>query len=393
MDIFEESLEFHKKLKGKIALASKVSIKNRHDLSLAYTPGVAEACREIAKNPEALWDVGSRSNWVAVITDGSAILGLGDLGPAASIPVMEGKCVLFKEFADIDAFPIALKTRDIDEFVRTVKELSLSFGAVNLEDIAAPRCFEIEERLKKELDIPVMHDDQHGTAIVVTAGLINALTLTNRSFETAKVVVSGAGAAGTAITKMLVARGVRDILIVDSKGIIGPKRGDISGVKKELVGITNPEGREGALKDAMHGRNVFIGVSAPNLVTEEMVRSMEKDSIVFALANPTPEIMPDLAKKAGAKVVATGRSDFPNQINNVLAYPGVYRGVLDARAPHITDAMKHAAATALAKYVKNPSPELIIPDALDKGVVRAVAEAVKSAVRLDRAFDANVSVV
>ena len=380
MDIFEESLQFHKKNKGKISIASKVPLNDRHDLSLAYTPGVAEASREIARNPEAIWDVTSRGNWVAVITDGSAVLGLGDIGPAASMPVMEGKCILFKEFAGIDAFPIALKTRDIDEFVREVKDLSLSFGAINLEDIAAPRCFEIEERLKKESDIPVMHDDQHGTAVVVTAGLINALALTGRTFASTKFLINGAGAAGVAILKILIAFGAADIVVADSKGVIGPKRTDLAPYKKDILAITNKEGIDGPLAEALSGRDVFIGVSVANVLTGDMVKQMAKDPIIFALANPTPEIMPDLAKAAGAAIVATGRSDFPNQVNNVLAYPGIFRGTLDIRAKQITEEMKKAAAKALAGYVKNPSYDMIIPDALDKGVVPIVAEAVRKAV-------------
>lgn len=379
MDIFQESLEFHKKNRGKIAIASKVPVNNHHDLSLVYTPGVAEPSREVAKHPEALWDLTSKGNWVAVITDGSSVLGLGDIGPAASLPVMEGKAALFKEFADIDAFPIALKTRDIGIFVETVKQISLSFGAINLEDIAAPRCFEIEERLKAELDIPVMHDDQHGTAVVVTAALTNAFAITGRTFETAKVIVNGAGAAGVAITKMLVAFSVKDILIADRKGIIGPQRSDLSEAKKSLLQITNSGGLDGTLTEGMRGRDVFIGVSVGNVVTKDMIAGMAKDPIVFALANPTPEIMPDLAQEAGAAIVATGRSDFPNQVNNVLAYPGIFRGALDVRARQITEPMKHAAVKALASYVVNPNAGAIIPDALDKGVVRAVAEAVQAA--------------
>ncbi len=380
MDIYQESLEFHKKNRGKISIASKVPLNNRHDLSLAYTPGVAEASREIARNPDSIWEVTSRGNWVAVVTDGSAVLGLGDIGPAASLPVMEGKCALFKEFAGIDAFPIAFKTRDIDAFVASLKEISFSFGAVNLEDIAAPRCFEIEERLKKELDIPVMHDDQHGTAIVVTAGLLQALPLSGRSFESAKIIISGAGAAGIAIARMLAAFGARDVLLSDSKGIIGPGRNDLPEYKKALLSFSNKQGINGTLAEGMKGRDVFIGVSVPGIVTKEMVRSMAKNPIVFALANPVPEIMPGEAKEAGAFIVATGRSDFPNQVNNVLAYPGIFRGTLDARASRITEPMKRAAAEALARYVKHPTPEMIIPDILDKNVTRAVAEAVRNAV-------------
>ncbi len=380
MDIYQESLEFHKKLGGKIALAPKAKINDRHDLSLAYTPGVAEPCRAIAKDPEAIWDYTSRRNWVAVITDGSAVLGLGDIGPAAGMPVMEGKCVLFKEFADLDAFPIALKTQNVEEIIEIVKQLSLSFGGVNLEDISAPRCFEIEERLIKELDIPVMHDDQHGTAMVVLAGLTNALKITGREFATTKIVVAGAGAAGTAITKMLLAAGVKDIVVADSKGVIGPGRTDLNAPKQQLLTITNPRQVDGTLAQAMIGADVFVGVSAPGIVTKEMVQAMAPKSIVFALSNPTPEVMPDVAKEGGAYIVATGRSDYPNQVNNVLAYPGVFRGALDVRAPQITSAMKLAAAKALADYVTEPTVDKIIPDVLDKNVAKAVAEAVKKAV-------------
>lgn len=376
MDIYEASLAFHKAHQGKIALASKVSVTNREELSLAYTPGVAEPCRAIAKDPEAVWDYTSRRNWVAVITDGSAVLGLGDIGPAAGMPVMEGKCVLFKEFSGLDAFPIAIRSQDIDTFVETVKLISLSFGAVNLEDIAAPRCFEIEERLKEELDIPVMHDDQHGTAMVVTAGLINALKLTGRTFEDARIVIAGAGAAGVAISNMLLGRGVKDLIVCDSKGMIGPARTDLNSSKEQLRAVTNPRGVDGTLADALVGADVFIGVSAPGIVTEEMVRSMAKDAIVFALSNPTPEVMPEVARAGGARVIATGRSDFPNQVNNVLAYPGVFKGTLKACAKQITDEMKHAAADALAAYVTDVSEEKIIPDVLDKHVAEVVAEAV-----------------
>lgn len=380
MDIYQESLEFHKKLGGKIALSPKAKINDRHDLSLAYTPGVAEPCRAIAANPEAIWDYTSRRNWVAVITDGSAVLGLGDIGPAAGMPVMEGKCVLFKEFADLDAFPIALKTQNVEEIIEIVKQLSLSFGGVNLEDISAPRCFEIEERLIKELDIPVMHDDQHGTAMVVLAGLTNALKITGREFATTKIVVAGAGAAGTAITKMLLVAGVKDIVVVDSKGVIGPGRTDLNAPKQQLLVITNSRQVDGSLAQAMVGADVFVGVSAPGIVTKEMVQGMAEKSIVFALSNPTPEVMPDIAKEGGAYIVATGRSDYPNQVNNVLAYPGVFRGALDARAPQITPAMKLAAARALADYVTDPTVDKIIPDVLDKNVAKAVADAVKKAV-------------
>lgn len=380
MDIFQESLNFHRKHKGKIALAPKISVRTREELSLAYSPGVAEASREIARNPEAIWDVTSRSQWVAVITDGSAVLGLGDVGPAASLPVMEGKCVLFKEFAGIDAFPIALKTRNIDDFVSTVKEISLSFGAINLEDIGAPRCFEIEERLKTELSIPVMHDDQHGTAVVAVAGLINALRVTERTFDRTSFVISGAGAAGVAIAKLLYDFGVRDMVVVDSKGILSPQRTDLDEHKKKLLTITNPTGLSGGLADAVIGRDVFIGVSAPGILTGSMVERMAPQSIVFALANPTPEIMPDVAKASGALIVATGRSDFPNQVNNVLAYPGIFKGVLSVRAPQITELMKRRAAETLASCVLNPSPDEVIPDVFNKSVVDKISSAVANAV-------------
>lgn len=381
MDIYEESLEFHKKHKGKLEVTSKVPLDTRYDLSLAYTPGVAEACREIVRNPDAVWDVTSRGNMVAVITDGSAVLGLGDIGASASLPVMEGKCALFKKFANIDAFPLALKTRDIDVFVQTVKEISGSFGAVNLEDISAPRCFEIEERLKNELDIPVMHDDQHGTAVVVVAGIINAFKITDRSFETAKILVNGAGAAGVAIVKALINFGAKDIIVADSQGIISKERTDVTPIKKKLLETTNVTNVSGSLADGIVGRDVFIGVSVGGALTADMVREMATHPIIFALANPIPEIMPDVAKEAGAKVVATGRSDFPNQVNNVLAYPGIFRGVLDVRAPQITDHMKRAATIALAEYVAVPTVDTVIPDVFDKGVVTAVAKAVRDASR------------
>lgn len=379
MDIYEESIAFHKKNKGKLAITSKVSLNDRHDLSLAYTPGVAGASSEIAKNPEAVWELTSRGNLVAVITDGSAVLGLGNIGPRAALPVMEGKCVLFKKFADIDAFPIVLKTQDVDTFVNTVKELSFSFGAINLEDISAPRCFEIEERLKAELDIPVMHDDQHGTAIVVGAGLTNAFKITGSSFSEAKILINGAGAAGVAVLKMLVSLGAKDVLIADSKGVISSSRTDLSPIKRELLLLSNSHEVHGTLSDGIKGRNVFIGVSAGNVLTKEMVMSMAEDPIIFALANPIPEIMPDVAKEAGAFIVASGRSDFPNQVNNVLAYPGIFRGALDARAPKITDAMKLSAVSALAGCVKNPSPDCIIPDVFDTKVVEVIASAVAKA--------------
>ncbi|MEK9130564.1 MAG: malic enzyme-like NAD(P)-binding protein [Patescibacteria group bacterium] len=385
MDHNQKALELHRQLKGKIALASKVRIESRDDLSWAYTPGVAAPCLEIAKDPAKVWEYTSRRNWVAVISDGSAVLGLGNIGPLAGLPVMEGKAVLFKEFADIDAFPIILDTQNVDEIVATVKHIALSFGGINLEDISAPRCFEIEERLKAELDIPLWHDDQHGTAIVVLAGLINALKLTNRAFDTAKIVISGAGAAGVAIAKILLSQGAKQIVVVDSQGVISSARTDLNESKKRLLDLVGsyPD-KDGqvvvSLADALVGADVFIGVSAPGIVSAEMIKSMAADPIVFAMANPTPEIMPDAAKAAGAKIVATGRSDYPNQINNVLAFPGVFRGALDGQAKKITEEMKLAAAHALADYVTEPSVDNIIPPALDKHVAYVVAKAVQAVV-------------
>lgn len=380
MSIDSQALELHRRLKGKIALHVKMPITSREDLSLAYTPGVAAPCREIAAHPETVWDYTSRGNWVAVVTDGSAVLGLGNIGPRAGLPVMEGKCVLFKEFAGLDAFPICLDTQDPDAIVAAVKAIAPSFAAVNLEDISAPRCFEIEERLKAELEIPVMHDDQHGTAIVVSAGLINACRVTGRELTQLKVVILGAGAAGVAIAKMLTSLGITDIIAVDRGGIISSARQDLNEAKHRLLEITNRGGLLGSLDDAMKGRDVFIGVSVPGLVTAEHIKVMAPEPFVFALSNPTPEIMPDLAKAAGAVIVATGRSDFPNQINNVLAYPGVFRGAIDTKAPQITEAMKRAAAQALADHVAQPTAEMILPSALDKSVASTIATAVQSAV-------------
>ncbi len=385
MDFNEKSMEMHRQLKGKIALEPKVHIHTREDLSWAYTPGVAAPCLAIAKDPELVWELTSRRNWVAVITDGSAVLGLGDIGPLAGLPVMEGKAVLFKEFGGVDAFPILIDTQDVEEFVATVKHMAISFGGINLEDISAPRCFEIEERLKAELDIPLWHDDQHGTAIVVLAGLINALKLTGRDFASVKMVISGAGAAGVAIAKILLSQGATNVVAVDSKGIISPTRTDLNESKQRLLALTNPEKIDGTLIDAIKGADVFIGVSAAGVLTEEMVRSMTPDPIVFAMANPVPEIMPDLAKLAGAKIIATGRSDYPNQINNVLAFPGVFRGALDAGAKKITEEMKLAAARALAEYVGEPTVDKIIPDPLDKNVALAVARAVAAAAGVSKA--------
>lgn len=371
------SLEVHKKNRGKLNVVPKVHIKNKRDMSLFYTPGVAEPCKEIARNPELIYDYTSKGHTVAVITDGSAVLGLGNIGAKASLPVMEGKCVLFKEFGNIDAVPICLETQDVDEIVMAITAISTSFGGINLEDISAPRCFEIEERLIKALDIPVMHDDQHGTAIVVLAGLINAIKIVNKKIDKVKIVICGAGAAGIAIAKLLLKYGFKNIMLVDSKGIIQKNRGDLAPYKKEIVKITNKENLKGDLKIAMRGADVFIGVSAPNIVTKEMIKSMNPDPIVFAMANPDPEIDPTYAKKAGAKIIATGRSDYPNQINNVLAFPGIFKGALEVRAKRITTEMKIAAAKALASLVKNPTPKKFIPGVFDKGVSDAVAEAVK----------------
>ncbi len=375
-DVYARSVELHRKNRGKLATASKVPLGSRADLSVAYTPGVAEVCRVIAKDKAASFTHTLRGNCVAVVTDGSAILGLGNLGPEAAMPVMEGKAVLFKAFADIDAFPICLATQDVEEIIRTVKNIAPSFGGINLEDIAAPRCFEIESRLRAELDIPVMHDDQHGTATVVLAALINALKVRGSDKAAVRVVVSGSGAAGTAVAKMLVEYGCGDVVVCDSAGAVHAGRADLNGSKKELAGITNKNGIAGSLADAMKGADVFVGVSAPNIVTEDMVKSMAPRPIVFGLANPVPEIMPDAAKAAGAFVVATGRSDFPNQINNVLAFPGIFRGALDNKVRQITDAMLVKAAIALAALVPAPAGEMILPDPFDKAVVPAVAAAI-----------------
>jgi len=378
MNTDQRSLELHESCGGKLSVVSKVPILTKDDLSLAYTPGVAAPCREIAKNPEEIYRYTIKKNTVAVVTDGSAVLSLGNIGPAASLPVMEGKCVLFQKFAGIDAFPICVEAKTVDEFVDTVKRIAAPFGGINLEDIGAPHCFEIEERLSNELDIPVMHDDQHGTAIVVLAALINALKVIGKKFEEIKIVVSGSGAAGSAITKLLLAYSVRDIIVCDSKGAIHRQRGDISSLsyKRELAALTNPHDEKGSLAHVLVGADVFIGVSRADLVTSDMVSTMAKDSIVFALANPAPEIMPDKARLGGAVIVGTGRSDFPNQINNALAFPGVFRGLLDSRARKITVPMKITAAKALAGVVKNPDHDTIVPDIFADGVQEAVATAI-----------------
>ena len=379
-DYYALSLKLHEENRGKISVISKVPVNDRLSLSTAYTPGVAEPCRRIAATPSDIYRYTSKGNLVAVVTDGTAVLGLGDIGADASLPVMEGKCVLFKEFGGVDAFPIAIASKDVDEIVRTVKLISSAFGGINLEDISAPRCFEVERRLKKELDIPVFHDDQHGTAVVVLAGLTNALKLAEKRFEDVRVVVSGAGAAGIAVTRLLLSRGVRDVILADRTGAIYEGRAEgMNPEKEEMARLTNPRKARGSLAEVMKGADVFIGVSAPKLVTSEMVRSMAPKSVVFAMANPTPEIMPELARDAGAFVVATGRSDFPNQVNNVLAFPGIFRGALDARARDINESMKVAAAEALASAVAEPSPDNVIPNPFTPGLAKRVAEAVRLA--------------
>lgn len=383
MDIRKESLEKHYEWKGKIEVVSRCRIDNRHGLSLAYTPGVAEPCLEIQRHPEKSYELTRRSNLVAVVTDGSAVLGLGDIGPEAGMPVMEGKCALFKEFAGVDAFPICIKSKDVDELVRTIYLISGSFGGINLEDIAAPRCFEVERRLRELCDIPVFHDDQHGTAIVVAAALINALKVVNKPISGIRAVINGAGSAGCAIGRHLLRLGVEDLIMVDRAGILCRGDGNLNPAHRELAELTNRECLRGGLAEAMAGADVFIGVSAPGVVSADMVRSMAHDAIVFPMANPTPEILPDEAKRAGARIVGTGRSDYPNQINNVLAFPGIFRGALDCRATCINEEMKVAASLALATLIPDGerSEENIIVSALDKSVAPAVAEAVIKAAR------------
>ena len=383
MDYAKESLKKHAEWKGKIEVVSRAKVRNADDLSIAYTPGVAQPCLEIEKDPSTSYTLTRRWNMAAVITDGSAVLGLGNIGPEAAMPVMEGKCVLFKEFADVDAFPLCVDSNDVDTIVETIKNISKSFGGINLEDISAPRCFEIERRLKEVCDIPIFHDDQHGTAIITLAGLTNALKVVGKKKEEVKVVTSGAGAAAISIVKLLLSAGFKDIIMTDRRGAIYEGRDHLNWIKEEMAQVTNLEKKQGSLADVIQGADVFIGVSAPGLVSQDMVRSMNKDAIIFACANPTPEIFPDDAKAAGAAVISTGRSDFPNQINNVLAFPGVFRGAFDVRASDINEEMKMAAAQALANLIPDDelSAEYIIPKAFDPKVGPAVAKAVAQAAR------------
>ncbi|MDY4560349.1 MAG: malic enzyme-like NAD(P)-binding protein [Peptostreptococcus porci] len=378
----EEALKMHMNKKGKIEVVSKVKVENKDDLSIAYTPGVAQPCIEINKNVEDVYKYTSKGNLVAVVSDGSAVLGLGNIGAEASIPVMEGKAILFKEFAGVDSFPICLKTQDVDEIVNAVKLIEPVFGGINLEDISAPRCFEIERRLKKELDIPVFHDDQHGTAIIVTAGILNSIRLLgDKKIEELEIVINGAGAAGIAICKMLLDMNVKNIVLCDKYGILEENSRDINWAQKEMLKYTNKNKESGTLADAVKGKDVFIGVSRPKMLTSEMIKTMAKDPIVFAMANPIPEIMPGEAKESGVFVLGTGRSDFPNQVNNVLAFPGVFKGALECRASEINEAMKVAAAKAIADFIpaEKLSREYILPNAFETGVADAVAEAVKRA--------------
>lgn len=379
MSIDEKAIFLHKQWNGKIETCAKAPVKSREDLSIAYTPGVAAPCRIIAEDRDAAYTYTLKANTVAVVSDGSAVLGLGNIGPEAAMPVMEGKCVLFKEFGGINAFPICLSTQDTDEIIAAVKAIAPTFGGINLEDISAPRCFEIEERLKKELQIPVFHDDQHGTAIVVLAGIINGLKVVGKKKEDCRVVVNGAGSAGIAITKLLLRYGFKHVMMCDREGIIGKDYPGLNWMQKQMTEVTNLENRTGSLADALVGADIFVGVSAPNIVSAEMVSSMNRDAIIFAMANPTPEIMPDVAKAAGAKVVGTGRSDFPNQVNNVVAFPGIFKGALEGRATQITEEMKLAAANALANLVDRDqlSEDFILPEAFDPRVAQVVSQAVK----------------
>ena len=382
-DYSKLALEIHEQNKGKITVQSKVKVENKDDLSIAYTPGVAAPCVEIAKDEDLVYKYTSKGNMVAVVSDGTAVLGLGDIGASASIPVMEGKAILFKDFADVDAFPICLKTKEVDEIVNTVKLLEPVFGGINLEDISAPRCFEIENKLKEELNIPVFHDDQHGTAIVVAAAIINSLKLMDKKIEELEVVLNGPGAAGIAITKILLSMGVKNVVLCGLNGALEEGMEDLNWAQKEMLEVTNIHNEKGLLADVIKNKDVFIGVSGPNCVTKEMVASMADKAIILAMANPTPEIMPDLAKEAGAYIVGTGRSDFPNQVNNVLAFPGIFRGALDVRAKEINEEMKIAAAHAIANSIKEEdlNTENILPKAFDRSVAINVAEAVKEAAR------------
>ena len=385
MNIREESLQKHYEWNGKIEVVAKAKVNDSKSLSLAYTPGVAEPCLEIQKDYNKSYELTRRNNLVAVITDGSAVLGLGDIGPEAGMPVMEGKCVLFKEFGDVDAFPLCVRTKDVDEFVQTVYNISGSFGGINLEDISAPRCFEIEEKLKKMCDIPIFHDDQHGTAVVVSAALINATKIIGKDLSECKAVINGSGAAGTAIAKLLMTLGLKDVILCDRTGAIYEGRENLNASKAEIAKVTNRGMVKGGLKDAIVGTDIFIGVSAPGVLTEEMIKTMHSDPIILAMANPTPEIMPDEAKAAGAKIVGTGRSDFPNQINNVVAFPGIFRGALDVRASAITENMKIAAAYAIASLVDDDklNDDYILPYAFDERIKDTVANAVAEAARKD----------
>jgi malate dehydrogenase len=383
MNYAEESLKKHYEWKGKIKVVTDIPVKTSEDLSLAYTPGVAEPCLEIQKDVNKSYELTRRWNLCAVVTDGTAVLGLGDIGPEAGMPVMEGKCVLFKSFGDVDAFPLCVKSKDVDEIVNTIYLLSGSFGGVNLEDIAAPRCFEIERKLKEKCDIPIFHDDQHGTAIVVLSGLINALKVVGKDKEEVKVVVNGPGSAGIAVSKLLLSYGFKNLTLCNREGIMNENSKDLNWAQKEMLAVTNLDRKSGTLKDALVGADIFLGFSGPNMVTEEMVRSMNKDAIIFACANPTPEIFPDEAKKGGARVISTGRSDFPNQINNVLVFPGLFRGAFDVRAKDINEEMKMAAAVAIANLIADDevSEDNIIPKAFDPRVKDAVSKAVAEAAR------------
>ncbi|MFH1607694.1 MAG: malic enzyme-like NAD(P)-binding protein [archaeon] len=376
-DYFGKSCTLHAQHKGKLEIKSKFPLECKDDLCVAYTPGVSEPCKEIFKNPEDVYKYTIKGNSVAVVTDGSAVLGLGNIGPEAALPVMEGKCLLFKKFADIDAYPICIASQDVEDIIKTVKMIAPGFGGINLEDISAPRCFEVEERLKQELDIPVFHDDQHGTAIVALAALINALKVTGKNKEEIKVVINGAGAASIAVCKIFLKWGIKNIILVDSKGTIYEGRDNLNSTKEEMTKVTNLDKIQGQLEDAIKGTDVFVGCSIAGVLKQDMVRSMNKNPIIFALANPVPEIMPDLAKEAGAAIVATGRSDFENQINNVLAFPGIFRGALDMRAKHITEEMKLSAAKALASAVEDPTPNKIIPSVFDKGIADKIASSIK----------------